>query len=95
MDRVKLIKHRIEQALNPSNLAIIDDSIQHSGHVGAIQSGVGNFNIRVVSKHFQDKSSIERHRLIYLALGDAMGTDIHALSIKAQTPEEAALEKLG
>jgi BolA protein len=33
---------------------------------------------------------MERHRIIYAALGDLMQRDIHALSITARAPGEAA-----
>lgn len=89
-ERVKLIKQRLKEALKPKKLTVVDDSHLHAGHAGAKESGGGHFSIEVVSENFQDKSAIERHRMIYVALGDAMGTDIHALSISAQTPEEAA-----
>jgi len=89
-DRIKLIKNRLEDSLEPLKLTIMDDSHLHVGHDGAKESGGGHFNIVVVSAQFQAKSAIERHRMIYLALGDAMGTEIHALSIDAKTPQEAA-----
>ena len=89
-DRLKLIKHRLQEALAPSTLSIIDESHLHAGHAGAQESGGGHFNIKISSPQFKDKSAIERHRMIYMALGDAMGTEIHAVSISAQTPQEAA-----
>ena len=91
--RVKLIKQRLKEALAPKKLTIVDDSDAHSGHTGAQESGGGHFSIEVISEQFQDKSAIERHRMIYVALGDSMGTDIHALSISAKTPEEAAIQQ--
>ena len=86
-DRVQLIRERIEAALNPASMEIIDDSQKHIGHAGAA-SGGGHFNVVIVSDQFKDKSLLERHRMIYDALGDAMQSEIHALSIKALTPEE-------
>lgn len=91
--RVKLIKQRLKEALELKKLTVVDDSHLHANHAGAKESGGGHFSIEAISVQFQDKSAIERHRMIYVALGDAMGTDIHALSISAQTPEEAALQK--
>lgn len=92
--RVKLIKKRLKEALEPKKLTVIDDSHAHSGHASAKESGGGHFSIEVISDQFQDKSAIERHRMIYVALGDAMGTDIHALSISAKTPEEVTTPKM-
>ena len=48
-----------------------------------------HFAARVVSKDFAGKRSIARHQLIYKALGELMGREIHAMSIEALTPEEA------
>jgi stress-induced morphogen len=49
-----------------------------------------HFATRVVSAAFVGKRSIARHQIIYRALGERMGREIHALSIEALTPEEAA-----
>ena len=91
--RTKLIKQRLKESLAPKKLQIVDESHLHAGHAGAKESGGGHFNIEIISEQFQDKSAIDRHRMIYVALGDAMGTEIHALSINAQTPEEAAMRQ--
>ncbi len=47
-----------------------------------------HFEALVVSPAFAGKSSIERHRLVYAALGDRMRDRVHALSMKTLTPEE-------
>ena len=83
-----MIRERLGAALSPTSLDIEDDSHRHAGHAGA-RDGRGHFNLVIVSAAFQDKKLIERHRMVYEALGDAMQTDIHALSIKAYSPEEA------
>lgn len=49
-----------------------------------------HFTARVVSAAFAGKRPLQRHQLVYRALGDLMGGEIHALSIEALTPEEAA-----
>ena len=49
-----------------------------------------HFAARVVAVQFAGKSTLERHRMVYATLGERMGTDIHALSIKAMTPEEVS-----
>ncbi len=90
-NRVERLRGRIGAALAPVELEIVDDSARHAGHEGA-ESGGGHFNLRIVSKAFEGKSPVERHRLVYEALGDAMHRDVHALSIRAYTPEEAAHE---
>ncbi len=44
---------------------------------------------RFVASAFQDKTLIQRHRLVYDAVDDIMHREIHALSIQAKTPEES------
>jgi stress-induced morphogen len=49
-----------------------------------------HFSARVVAREFTGQRSVARHQLVYRALGALMGREIHALSIEALTPEEAA-----
>ncbi|HEY8508896.1 MAG TPA: BolA/IbaG family iron-sulfur metabolism protein [Steroidobacteraceae bacterium] len=49
-----------------------------------------HFAARVISPEFEGKRSIARHQLVYKALGDLVGREIHALSIEALTPAEWA-----
>lgn len=86
-NRVDMIRSRLEKALAPSSLEIRDDSEQHIGHPGAAAGG-GHFSVRIVSDAFRDKSTIERHRMVYLAVDDLMPAEIHALSISALAPGE-------
>ncbi len=48
-----------------------------------------HFEATVISEAFAGKRPLQRHQMVYSALGDKIGGDIHALSIKALTPEEA------
>jgi len=47
-----------------------------------------HFDALVVSSAFEGKSRVQRHQLVYAALGDRMREEVHALSIKALTPAE-------
>nr|MBS0021155.1 BolA family transcriptional regulator [Gammaproteobacteria bacterium] len=85
--RIALIRERLSHALAPLKLEISDESHKHLGHAGA-RGGGGHFSVLVVAPEFAGKTLLERHRLIYEALGDAMQREIHALSIKALTPAE-------
>ena len=49
-----------------------------------------HFAARIVSSDYAGKRSIARHQLVYRCLGELVGREIHALSIEALTPEEAA-----
>jgi len=88
-ERVDLIRTRLESALAPASIEVIDDSHRHAGHAGA-RDGRGHFRVTVVSQRFAGLRAIERHQLVHAALSDLMKTDIHALSISAQAPDEAA-----
>lgn len=49
-----------------------------------------HFQALVVSPAFAGKSRVQRHQLVYAALGSRMREEIHALSMKTLTPEELA-----
>ncbi len=87
-DRVAQIETRLRAALAPQRLVIEDESAKHAGHAGA-RDGGGHFDVTIVAAQFAGKSLLQRHRLVYDALGEAMRKDIHALSIHALTPDEA------
>jgi BolA family transcriptional regulator, general stress-responsive regulator len=87
MDRIEAIRARLAP-LAPLQVDLIDEGHKHVGHAGA-RDGRGHFALRLVSVAFAGKSLLERHRMVYEALGDLMITDIHALSLKALTPEES------
>ncbi len=86
-ERMVKIKTFLQQSLEPDSVEIVDDSAKHKGHEGA-KAGGGHFNVTIVAKIFQNKTLIQRHRLVYDALNEMMKQEIHALSIKAITPEE-------
>lgn len=47
-----------------------------------------HFNALVVSRAFEGKSRVQRHQLVYGALGERMRAEIHALSMRTLTPDE-------
>ena len=84
--RVALIEQRRRTALSPARLEIRDDSAAHAGHAGARDGG--HFTVRIVAAAFTGKTLLQRHHLVNAALADLMHRDIHALSIKANAPDE-------
>jgi BolA protein len=91
-ERVALIRSRLEAVFQPDELEIIDDSRRHAGHAGA-RDGRGHFNVRISSRQFSGKRTVERHRMVYAALGSLMQTDIHALGVIAVSPDESQSSK--
>ncbi|OMP06966.1 BolA protein [Corchorus olitorius] len=87
--RGKRIREKLERELSPVALEVEDVSYQHAGHAGVRGSdGETHFNLRIVSKEFEGKSLVKRHRLIYGLLDEELQTGLHALSIVAKTPSE-------
>jgi BolA protein len=82
-----MIRARLEQAFAPDEIDIIDDSHRHAGHAGA-KDGRGHFRVRIVSPRFAGTKTLERHRMVYAALGSLMQTDIHALSVDAHSSDD-------
>lgn len=83
--RIPRIKQLLTDGLSATSVDVIDESHKHAGHAGA-KTGLGHFEVHIVADAFTDKSLLQRHRMVYDALGDMMQTDIHALSIKASLP---------
>jgi BolA protein len=86
-DRLSTLRARLTAALDPTEIEIIDESARHAGHAGAA-SGGGHYILHIVSDAFAGKNLIQRHRLVYDAVGDMMHSEIHALSIQARSPDE-------
>jgi BolA protein len=87
--RIARMRELLVVALSPVRLEVVDESHRHIGHAGA-RDGRGHFAVDIVSEAFAGLSPIARHRAVYAALDGMMASDIHALSIRARTPDEAA-----
>lgn len=81
------IEAELRSRLEPSSLAVQEDSHLHAGHAGAREGR--HFSVAVVSPRFDGLSRVARHRLVYDALRALMPRGIHALAIDAKAPGEA------
>ena len=79
---------RLDSALSPTRIELVDDSEKHRGHGGYNPAGESHFTLEIESEAFAGKSRVERQRMIYKALGELMRERVHALQIRARTPEE-------
>ncbi|ABA58845.1 transcriptional regulator, BolA protein family [Nitrosococcus oceani ATCC 19707] len=88
-ERIVFIQTHLKAALSPQYIAVEDESARHAGHKG--HGGGGHYQVTIVAEAFNGKSLLERHRMVYSAVQEGIGQDIHALSIKAYTPQENPL----
>ena len=84
-ETVELLRQRLA-VISAQSITIEDESHRHAGHAGAKDGG--HYKLDIVAAAFAGKNTVARHRLIYDAAGDLMRGRIHALSIRALTPEE-------
>jgi acid stress-induced BolA-like protein IbaG/YrbA len=77
------IQHIVEAALPGSRAAVRD-----------LTGGGDHFELIVVAVAFEGKGPVDRHRMVYSALGSAVGNEIHALALKTLTPAEAEERKV-
>ena len=82
------ITRRLEAALAPTRIELVDDSEAHRGHGGYNPAGESHFSLAIESPAFAGMTRVQRQRAIYAALGELMDERVHALSIKASAPGE-------
>jgi acid stress-induced BolA-like protein IbaG/YrbA len=54
----------------------------------SVEGDGAHFEAVIINPDFAGKTLIQRHQMVYKALGDKMNTEIHALSMKTLTPHE-------
>jgi len=84
----QMIERTLREQLGADHVEVIDESHKHAGHAAA--GGGGHFIVRVVSAKFKQVPLLDRNRMVFRLFEAEMGREIHALAIKAMTPEEWA-----
>jgi acid stress-induced BolA-like protein IbaG/YrbA len=74
--------------MNPEEITRLIENGLPGGEVRVTSNDNTHFEALVVSDAFADKRAIARHQMIYQCLGSLMGNEIHAMSIRAHTPDE-------
>ncbi|SAL24947.1 BolA family protein [Caballeronia turbans] len=87
-DKIRHLEARLTEALQPQSVHIDDDSAAHAGHAGAAAGS--HYTVTIVAACFAGKARVARHRLVYDALAEEMRRGVHALAIRAYTPQEFA-----
>ena len=88
-----IIREKLTAGLAPDRLEIEDDSARHAGHhheggLDGQPGGESHFNLTVVAKAFEGQGRLQRQRAVNALLRDEMSGPVHALSIRALTPQE-------
>jgi BolA protein len=89
------IEEKLARAFAPVHLAVENESAKHAGHAAMLAegkagaAGESHFRVVIVSGEFRGKSRLDRHRLVNAVLADELRGPVHALAIRALTPEEA------
>ena len=92
MNRAERIQAALEAGLDVRRIEVRDDSHIHAGHAGARPDGETHFDVVVVSPDFAGQSRVSRQRSVYALLAAEFEGGLHALSVRASTPEEARNE---
>ena len=85
-------KSKIEKVINdnfePYYFSVLDVSEQHRGHQSFREGTESHFEIVIVSKIFDNKNKIDRHRMVNEILKNEYSKDLHSVTIKALTLQE-------
>lgn len=86
----QIISDKLQDAFQPIQLRLDDDSDRHAGHAGAAPGGESHFNLLIESHVFAGMSRVARQRAVYAVLKEELAGQLHALSVKALAPGEQA-----
>lgn len=74
------VQQKIQAALPGATVRVRSDDNVH-------------FEALVIAPQFEGLRTIKRHQLVYAAIGEAVGGEVHALSLSTPTPEEWAARR--
>jgi len=78
------IEGKLQTALRPQHLTVVNESFKHNVPAGS----ESHFNVTIVCKEFEGMMLIKRHRLVNAALKQELSGQIHALALHTLTPAE-------
>lgn len=77
---IENIKNKLKQEFPNSSIELTNNTSQHHGH----DHGGLHLKLKIVNPGFKNLSLVDRHKLVYKALKEEVGSEIHALSIEAE-----------
>ena len=87
------LENRLRETLDATHVEVVDESHLHAGHAGA-RDGGGHFRAVIVSPRFEGLNRVRAQQVVFSAVDDWMGKEIHALSMKTFTPDRWAAESV-
>ncbi len=88
----EIIEEKLRAAFAPQLLEVKDESHLHAGHAGSRPGGQSHFRLLIVSQGFEGLPRVARQRAVNDLLREELKEQIHALAMRALTPEEWARE---
>ncbi|MBY0502030.1 MAG: BolA family transcriptional regulator [Alphaproteobacteria bacterium] len=82
------IETKLDRLFSPSYLKVEDNTSKHVGHENYKPGGESHFRVVLVSAKFTNTTRIQRHQMVYACLSEELKKCIHALELKALSPEE-------
>jgi BolA protein len=82
------ISQKLTAEFAPTALEVIDESHMHAGHVGARPEGETHFRVVMSAAAFDDRSRVDRQRMVYKTLAAELAGPVHALALSLRAPEE-------
>jgi BolA protein len=84
------IRDKLERALRPTRLDVVNESHLHAGHRNSPVTGESHFRVRIVSDAFTGKSRLQRHRLVNETLAAELKGKVHALALETHAPSDVS-----
>mmetsp|Transcript_28300 Transcript_28300/g.62007 ORF Transcript_28300/g.62007 Transcript_28300/m.62007 type:complete len:154 (-) Transcript_28300:332-793(-) len=88
----QIIERKLKERFQPTLLVVMDETSKHTSHLDNVAvedlRAETHFRIEVVSDSFAGKPRLQRHRMVFAALGDELRAGVHALFLNVKTPAE-------
>ena len=88
MTIAEIMQSKLEAALSPTTLEIVDESHLHAGHMGARPEGETHFRMTIVSPAFSGLNRVQRHRVVHEVVAEELRERVHALALVLRAPED-------
>lgn len=88
MGVAEIIEQKLNEAFQPDDLQLIDESEQHRGHAGWREGGATHFRLSMTSAAFAGQNRVARQRAVNRVLSEELSGPVHAFSMELRAPGE-------